>query len=116
MTATLRLWHSGMLLILVTMFSSMVTQPTENLALPANFKIDYNSGTKEALCSTFNELYDEEGIQFKWKVNNVQLEEGLSTKNALDLTGRTEDLQMVECFASNMLGTSYALLNFVNGR
>ena len=117
MSSSLRLWHSGMLLILIFVLSSTVFGI---LLPPTNFKIQMleknnNSVTFKCVKDNDSSYQDDSLIKYQWKwngemiLNDDEMSDVISVENIDD---NEQNYNRLECFASNHAGTSWAFLDW----
>ena len=128
MSSSLRLWHSGMLLILTFVLSSTVFG---TLLPPTNFKIqmlEKNNNSVTFKCDSSNNQDDSSVLKYQWKWNGEILNDETSnvisvenidfTENSVDENENNDQEQQqrqnyrIECFASNHAGISWAFLDW----
>ena len=112
MSISLRLWHSGMLLILVLNSVKSVLIP------PANFKIQQlnNNDSDEYKFQCVKDDQNYENLKFQWKLNEEILKNEESDIISVDYSTNLfeDDNIRLECLASNQAGTSWAFLDWSN--
>ena len=128
MSSSLRLWHSGMLLILIFVLSSTVLGI---LLPPTNFKIqmlEKNNNSVTFKCDSSNNQDDSSVLKYQWKWNGeilndetfdvISVENIDFTENSVDENENNDQEQQqrqnyrIECFASNHAGISWAFLDW----
>ena len=117
MTAV-RLWHSALLFILACALPLSTTQTPALMVPPLNYKVVWDNNTNKLQCMGDNEISDKDPMMFEWKFDGLELENELTSSDSIQLEQEdldVQNLEKVECLASNSFGTSYAFLQFENG-
>ena len=82
---------------------------------PANYKVVWDSEINKLECMNDNQLINSDSVNFQWKFHGLELE-NMNNSNVFQLEeSDLQNLQKVECLASNAFGTSYAFLRFEDG-
>ena len=117
MSSSLRLWHSGMLLILIFILSSSTLGIL--LLPPTNFKIQMleknnNSVTFKCVKDDLkNSSNQDNSLKYQWKWNGEILnDETFDVISVEENIVDEEENYRLECFASNHAGTSWAFLDW----
>ena len=80
---------------------------------PANYKVVWDSEINKLECMNDNQLISSDSVNFQWKSDGVELEDN---SNIIQMEeSDLQNLEKVECWASNAFGISYAFLQFHNG-
>ena len=122
MSSSLRLWHSGMLLILIFV---LISSTVGILLPPTNFKIQMleknnNSVTFKCVKDNDSSYQDDSLIKYQWKwngeilLNDDEMSDVISVENIDDdnIIDKEQNYNRLECFASNHAGTSWAFLDW----
>ena len=104
-----------MLRILKTHYTHCYLAVEATQTPPANYKVVWDSEINQLECMNDNQLISSDSVNFQWKLDGVEVENEDNSDNMILEESDLQNLQKVECFASNSFGTSYAFLQFENG-
>ena len=115
MMSSVRLWHSALLFILALDLS---VRSQDLILSPANFRIiwdDSAGGHRGLHCRPPLEYSDMKtnDFSFQWRLDGDIVEAAEKEFLSFD---QLDNVTLVECWASNALGTSYAFLNLVSNQ